>query len=97
MFVIVGVATDKRIGEPIPGFAIGFTVALAIMLGGPVSGASMNPFRSLAPAVFAGGQALAVLHIYVIAPTVGAIAAMLAYEVLRNGLMHAQSAPADLT
>lgn len=96
MLVIMGVATDKRIGGPIPGLAVGLTVALAIMLGGAISGASMNPIRSLAPAVFAGGQALAVLPIYLIAPTVGAIAAAFTYEALRDGQHHAQSAPADL-
>ncbi|PJF48367.1 MAG: hypothetical protein D6709_11365 [Chloroflexi bacterium] len=96
MFVIIAVATDRRIAAPIPGLAIGLTVALAIMMGGPISGASMNPIRSLAPAVFAGGQALAVLPIYLIAPTAGAVMAALTYEVLRDGQVHAQSAPADL-
>ncbi len=97
MLVIMGVATDKRIAGPIPGLAIGLTVALAIMMGGPISGASMNPIRSLAPAVFAGGDALVVLPIYLVAPTVGAILAALAYEMLRDGPMHAQAAPADLS
>jgi glycerol uptake facilitator-like aquaporin len=96
MFVIMGVATDKRVGQAIPGLAIGLTVALAIMVGGPISGASMNPIRSLAPALFAGGRALAVLPVYLIAPTIGAISAALLYELLRDGQAHAQSAPSDL-
>jgi MIP family channel proteins len=96
MLIIMSVATDKRVTAPIPALAIGFTVALAIMMGGPISGASMNPIRSLAPAVFAGGQALAVLPIYLIAPTVGAILGALVYELLRDSPHHAQSAPADL-
>jgi MIP family channel proteins len=96
MLVIMGVATDKRIGGPIPGLAIGLTVALAIMIGGPISGASMNPIRSLAPAVFAGGQALAVLPIYLLAPIIGAALAAVIYEALRDGPQHAQAAPADL-
>lgn len=96
MLVIMSVATDKRVTAPIPALAIGFTVALAIMMGGPISGASMNPIRSLAPAVFAGGQALAVLPIYLIAPTIGSILAALVYEQLRDSPHHAQSAPADL-
>lgn len=96
MLVIMGVATDKRVGGPMPGLAVGLTVALAIMVGGPISGASMNPVRSLAPALFAGGQALAVLPIYLVAPTVGAVAAALVYEAMRDGSTHAQSAPADL-
>lgn len=97
MFVIMSVATDKRVAAPIPGLAIGLTVALAIMFGGPISGASMNPARSLAPAVFAGGEALTHLPIYIVGPTVGAMIAALAYEALRDGSTHAQSAPADLT
>jgi len=96
MLVIMSVATDKRVTAPIPALAIGFTIALAIMMGGPISGASMNPIRSLAPAVFAGGQALSVLPIYLIAPTIGSILAALVYELLRDSPHHAQSAPADL-
>lgn len=96
MLIIMSVATDKRVTAPVPALAIGFTVALAIMMGGPISGASMNPIRSLAPAVFAGGQALSVLPIYLIAPTFGSILAALVYELLRDSPHHAQSAPADL-
>ena len=96
MFVIMAVATDKRVPGPVPGLAIGFAVAMAIMLGGPISGASMNPVRSFAPAVFAGGQALAALPIYLIGPTLGAVLAAFVYEALRDGETHAQSAPADL-
>ena len=96
MFVIMGVATDKRVAAPIPGLSIGLTVALSIMMGGPVSDASMNPIRSLAPAVFAGGQALSVLPIYLVAPTLGAVLAALTYEALRDGPHQAQAAPADL-
>ncbi len=96
MFVIMAVATDTRVAAPVPGLAIGLTVATAILFGGPISGASMNPIRSFAPAVFAGGQALAVLPMYLLAPMVGAILAALAYEALRDGQTHAQSAPADL-
>lgn len=96
MLVIMSVATDKRVTAPTPALAIGFTVALAIMMGGPISGASMNPIRSLAPAVFAGGKALAVLPIYLIAPTIGSVLAAIVYELLRDGPHHAQSAPSDL-
>ena len=62
---------------------IGFAVAGLIVLGGPISGASMNPFRSLAPALFAGGAAMQALPVYVFAPLFGMIAAALVYEGLR--------------
>ena len=96
MFVIIAMATDKRVAGPIPGLAIGLTVTMAIILGGPISGASMNPIRSLAPALFAGGKALTALPIYLIAPTIGAVLAAIVFELMRDGQTHAQSAPSDL-
>ena len=56
----------------------------------------VNPARSLAPALFAGGPALVVVPLYLLAPPVGAVLAALCYELLRDGALHAQSAPADL-
>jgi len=96
MLVIMAVATDKRIPGTVPGLAIGVTVALCALFGGPATGASMNPARSLAPALFAGGEALATLPMYLLAPPVGAVLAALCYELLRDGEDHAQPAPADL-
>jgi MIP family channel proteins len=96
MLVITAVATDRRVPGAVPGLAIGLTVALCAVFGGPATGASMNPARSLAPALFAGGSALAVVPLYLLAPPVGAVLAALCYELLRDGARHAQSAPADL-
>lgn len=96
MLVIMAVATDKRIPGTVPGLAIGLTVSLCALFGGPVTGASMNPARSLAPALLAGGNALTQLPLYLWAPTLGAVAAARCYELLRDGQEHAQAAPADL-
>lgn len=96
MLVIMAVATDKRIPGTVPGLAIGLTVALCALFGGPATGASMNPARSLGPALFAGGDAAASLPLYLAAPPVGAVLAALCYETLRDGPEHAQPAPADL-
>jgi MIP family channel proteins len=96
MFVIMAVATDRRAPGTVSGLAIGLTVALCAAFGGPATGASMNPARSLAPALFAGDPALSVLPLYLFAPLVGAILASLCYEALRDGAVHAQSAPADI-
>lgn len=52
MFVIIAVATDTRAEGTMAGAAIGSTVLFCAILGGPVTGASMNPARSLAPAIF---------------------------------------------
>ncbi|MCW1969185.1 MAG: aquaporin [Anaerolineae bacterium] len=84
MFVIVAVATDPRVPASVTGLAIGLTVSVCILLGAAVSGASMNPFRSLAPALFAGGAALTAFPIYAVGPIIGALLAAFVYEQLRQ-------------
>jgi MIP family channel proteins len=96
MLVIMAVATDRRVHAAVPGLAIGLTVGVDALFGGPFTGASMNPARSLAPALWAGGTALSILPLYLLAPTLGAMLASLAYEALRDGPEHAQGAPNDL-
>ena len=81
MVVIVAVATDTRAVGQGAAIAIGGTVALGALVGGPISGASMNPSRSIGPALVSGD--LSDLWIYLIAPPVGAIAAALVYRYLR--------------
>jgi MIP family channel proteins len=81
MLVIVAVATDTRAVGQAAAIAIGGTVALGALVGGPVTGASMNPARSIGPAVVSGD--LSNLWIYLVAPPVGAIAAVLVYRYLR--------------
>lgn len=81
MFVITAVATDGRAEGQMAGLAIGATVTMAALFGGPISGASMNPARSLGPALLAGeGSAL---WIYLVAPVVGAALGAAAYRVVR--------------
>jgi MIP family channel proteins len=96
MFVIIAVATDKRVNGAVPGLAIGLTVVAGVLIGGPVTGGSMNPARSLGPALFAGGAALTHYWIYVAGPALGAIIAARAYEAIRGGKEHAKGAPNDL-
>lgn len=81
MLVIVSVATDTRAVGQAAAIAIGGTVALGALVGGPISGASMNPARSIGPAIVSGD--LADLWIYLVAPPIGAIAAALIYRYLR--------------
>lgn len=95
MLVIKAVATDKRVHAPTPALAIGMAVVVGVMVAGPVTGGSMNPARSLGPALMAGGQALQNVWLYLVAPTIGAVLAAQVYERLRLDPESAQSAPAD--
>ena len=81
MFVIMAVATDERVADGFAGIAVGLTVGFDAMMGGPLTWASMNPARSLGPAV-AGGIWEA--HwIYWVAPVTAMMVAVRVYEFLR--------------
>jgi MIP family channel proteins len=82
MFVIMAVATDTRAVGEAAAIAIGGTIGLDAMFGGPVTGASMNPARSFAPAIVSGN--LHALWVYVAAPLVGASLGALAYQTVRG-------------
>ena len=82
MFVIMAVATDTRAVGEAAAIAVGGTVGLDAMFGGPISGASMNPARSAGPAILSGD--LRALWIYLVAPVVGAMAGAVAYQFVRG-------------
>lgn len=82
MFVIINVAQGAKEVGLLAGLAIGFTVLLAAMLGGPISGASMNPARSLGPALCHNN--FEALWIYLTAPFLGSGLAVVAWRLLRN-------------
>ena len=82
MLVITAVATDSRAVGEAAALAIGGTVALGALVGGPVSGASMNPARSIGPAIVSGD--LAGLWVYVVGPVAGAVIAAAVYGFLRG-------------
>ena len=92
MFVITAVATDTRVPAPLAALAIGASVTLGALWGGPISGASMNPARSFGPALLSGVW----YHqwIYWLGPVVGAIAGALAYQMVRLPLLQPESASA---
>jgi aquaporin NIP len=82
MFVVLAVATDTRAVGEAAAIAIGGTIGLDAMFGGPVSGASMNPMRSLGPALVSGD--LHALWLYLVAPVAGASVGGLAYQFVRG-------------
>jgi glycerol uptake facilitator-like aquaporin len=90
MFVILAVATETRAVGEAAAIAIGGTIGLDAMFGGPISGASMNPARSFAPAVVSGD--LHALWLYILAPVLGTAFGGLAYQFVRGE----QTRPAEI-
>ena len=82
MFVIVAVATDTRAVGAAAAIAIGGTVGLDALFGGPVTGASMNPARSLGPALVSGTWTD--FWVYLAGPIAGAALGALAYGLIRG-------------
>lgn len=82
MFVITAVATDARAEGQAAALAVGSVVLLEVMFAGPASGASMNPARSFGPALVSGTWESQWL--YYAGPLLGAVAGVLAYELLRR-------------
>lgn len=81
MFTIIHVAKGSKEQGMFAGIAIGSVVLLEAMFAGPICGASMNPMRSLSPAVVSGH--LEHLWVYLSAPTLGAILAVLVWQGLK--------------
>jgi aquaporin Z len=82
MFVILSVSTGAKEKGTMAGIAVGSVIALEALFAGPISGASMNPARSLAPAVVS--LQLDSLWIYLSAPILGAVGAVLACRCVQD-------------
>lgn len=82
MFIIIQVATGSKEVGIMAGLAIGLVVWLNATFAGPISGASMNPARSLGPAIISGN--LQHQWIYVVAPILGGLLAIGTYKVLKH-------------
>ncbi len=81
VLAILGVTSKKEFGS-VAGLVIGLTLTLVHILGIAFTGTSVNPARSLGPAIFAGGDALSNVWVFILAPLVGAVIAALAYKAL---------------
>lgn len=82
MTVILNIATGSKENGMLAGIAVGSTVLLEAMFAGPISGASMNPARSIAPAVLSG--VLEHLWIYIVAPIIGAALSILPWQMTKR-------------
>ncbi|MBV9228957.1 MAG: aquaporin family protein [Chloroflexi bacterium] len=96
MLVSMSTATDKRFNRADGGLTVGFTIVISGLIANSLTGGSMNPARSLAPALFAAGDALASYWIYLVAPLCGAILGALIYEVMRGSEEYAKPALDEL-
>ena len=77
--VILGVTSKEKYGN-VSGIVIGLTLTLVHLIGIPFTGTSVNPARSLAPALLQGGKALSQVWVFIVAPLVGAVLASLFYK-----------------
>lgn len=79
--VILGVTSKKENGN-VSGIVIGLTLVLVHLIGIPFTGTSVNPARSLAPAILQGGDALIQVWLFIVAPIIGALLASLFYNLV---------------
>lgn len=96
MLVSLSSATDKRVNRAAVGLATGLIITLGGLFAAPLTGGSMNPARSLAPALLAEGQPLAMVWIYWVGPLIGTTLGAFVYEALRGGEEYAVEVPEDI-
>lgn len=84
-FVLVILLVTERVAAPgFAGLAIGLALTLVHIVGIPLTGTSVNPARSLGPALFEGGTALSQVWLFIVAPLVGALIAVVLWKLTRT-------------
>ena len=81
IFTILGVTSSKDKGS-VAGIVIGLTLTFVHIVGIPLTGTSVNPARSIGPALFAGGSALTDVWVFIVGPFIGAVLAAVVYGAL---------------
>src|SRR5699024_9917325 len=94
LFVIIG-TTSTRATVAFAPLAIGLTLTLIHLIAIPVSNTSVNPARSIAAAIYGGGESLMQLWVFLIFPVIGAVIAGLLFRPLLDGVQEAKSAPLE--
>ena len=83
IYTILGVTSDEK-KSSVAGIVIGLTLAFVHIIGIPLTGTSVNPARSLAPAIFLGGEALKQVWVFIVAPFVGSAIAAFVFKFLNK-------------
>ena len=84
VLVVLGVTDSKKGNSALAGLAIGLSLVLIHIVCIPITGTSVNPARSIGPALYQGGEALSQLWLFIVAPLVGAILSALVWKYLRR-------------
>lgn len=82
VLVIMTVTSAKKGNAKLAGVVIGLTLTMIHLVGIPLTGTSVNPARSLAPAIFVGGDALSQVWVFIVAPLIGGLLAALVAKYL---------------
>jgi len=82
MIAILGAATNK-VAKQLAGLSIGLSLTAIIIVFINITGVSLNPVRSIAPAIFVGGAAINQLWLFIVAPICGAVSAGFAFKFFR--------------
>ena len=85
VLVVLGTTDPKKGAGNFAGLAIGLSLILIHIVCIPITGTSVNPARSIAPAIFEGGAALQQLWIFIVGPFVGAFLSALIWAMISNG------------
>ena len=80
---LVLAGSQRKSLQPLLGLIVGLGLVGLILVGGPLTGASLNPVRSIIPAFLEGGEALQQLWVYVVGPFLGSVLAVIFYRVLK--------------
>ena len=94
--LVILLVTDRAASTVTAGLAIGVALTTVHLVGIPLDGTSVNPARSLGPALFAGGTSLSQVWLFILAPLVGAVVAALVYPLTNNGGAREDVGQADL-
>ncbi|MBD0328285.1 MAG: aquaporin, partial [Pyrinomonadaceae bacterium] len=78
IFTVISVATDDRVPAGVAPLAVGFALASGVLIGGPVTGGSLNPARTLGPMIMAGE--FTAVWVYILGPIIGGVLAAILYD-----------------